>query len=159
MLRLHTNLKQISPIVVVSPLFDVLFLLLIFFVVYSSMVFQPGIPVELPESLDKNMRQVVIPTRKMVLVISKQRDTDGRQLMYFNNKVIRLEEFEQVFVEAISENRELRKAYLSSVSQQERPVLILMADKSTPHGTVSRIRALASSHKITVFDIYDGSGK
>lgn len=159
MLRLKTNLKQISPVVVISPLFDVLFLLLTFFIVNSSMVFQPGIPVELPESLDKKMRQVVIPARKMVLVISNQRDSKGEQLMYFNNKAVRLADFERVFVDTISENREIRHAYLSSVPKEDRPVLVLMADKSTPHGTVSQIRALAASHKITVFDIYDSSGK
>lgn len=155
MLRIKSNLKPASGAIASAPLIDVIFLLLIFFVLNSSLVFQPGITMELPETMNDEMFYSMIPAKKMVLVISGQREGEtGEQLMFFNNRQVRVGEFERVFREEIRKNHELIYAHSSELDQDDMPVLLLMADISTPHGLTSRVRSLAKKHGVTVFDVY-----
>ncbi len=155
MLRIKTNLKPASGAIASAPLIDVVFLLLIFFILNSSLVFQPGVPIELPEAMNKEMRYTMIPAKKMVLVISGQHDAEtGEQLMFFNNRQVKMHDFERVFREEIRKNREMIYAYSTEVKEEDMPVLVLMADITTPHGLISTIRSLARDRGVTVFDIY-----
>ena len=102
MLRIKSKLKPVSGAIASAPLIDVVFLLLIFFVLNSSLVFQPGITMELPDAMNEEMLHAMIPAKKMVLVISGQRDAvTGDQLMFFNNRQINESEFERAFREEI----------------------------------------------------------
>lgn len=159
MLRIKSKLKPVSGAIASAPLIDVVFLLLIFFVLNSSLVFQPGITMELPEAMNEEMLHAMIPAKKMVLVISGQRDVVTRdQLMFFNNRQISENEFERAFREEIRKTHEAIYAYKSELSKDDMPVLMLMADVSTPHGLTSKVRSLAKKHCVTVFDVY-GSKK
>jgi len=101
-----------------APMVDVVFLLLIFFVLSSSFVLQPGFKVDLQPSDVKTTGvfrgQVVTVTRENLLFYNQQRTTlEG-----------------------------LQKA-LQAAGQQRVQELIIKADKQVPHGTVVQIMTLA----------------
>jgi biopolymer transport protein ExbD len=101
-----------------APMVDVVFLLLIFFVLSSSFVLQPGFKVDLQPSDVKTTGtfrgQVVTVTRENLLFYNQQRTTlEG-----------------------------LQKA-LQAAGRQRVQELIIKADKQVPHGTVVQIMTLA----------------
>ncbi|OHB73426.1 MAG: hypothetical protein A2W17_11730 [Planctomycetes bacterium RBG_16_41_13] len=95
-----------------TPLVDMLFIILLFFLVTSTFIDQPNIQLELPTTKHT-------PTSKVdeqVLTISR----DGR--LFFQNEPVERKELIQV----------LKKAF----SQQTEKTLVLRADKNVPYGLV-----------------------
>src|SRR4030065_2152865 len=95
-----------------TPLVDMLFIILLFFLVSSPFIDQPNIQLELPTTKHT-------PTSKVdeqVLTISR----DGR--LFFQNEPVERKELIQV----------LKKAF----SQQTEKTLVLRADKNVPYGLV-----------------------
>ena len=95
-----------------TPLVDMLFIILLFFLVTSTFIDQPNIQLELPTTKHT-------PTSKVdeqVLTISR----DGR--LFFQNEPVERKELIQV----------LKKAF----SQQKEKTLVLRADKNVPYGLV-----------------------
>lgn len=66
----------------IAPLIDIIFLLLVFFMLTSSFIFQPGIKINLPRALTSE----VIQRENLILVI-----TEGN-LLYINERPIDCEE-------------------------------------------------------------------
>ena len=66
----------------IAPLIDVIFLLLIFFMLTSSFVSQPGIPVNLPKALTGQM----LKQKKIVLTITKD------NVFYLDNQKMDMKE-------------------------------------------------------------------
>jgi biopolymer transport protein ExbD len=66
----------------IAPLVDVIFLLIIFFMLTSSFVSQPGIPVNLPKALTGEM----LKQKKIVLTITKD------NVYYLDNKKMNMKE-------------------------------------------------------------------
>ncbi|WP_347273144.1 biopolymer transporter ExbD [Candidatus Kuenenia sp.] len=95
-----------------TPLVDMLFIILLFFLVTSTFIDQPNIQLELPTTKHT-------PTSKVdeqVLTISR----DGR--LFFQNEPVERKKLIQV----------LKKAF----SQQTEKTLVLRADKNVPYGLV-----------------------
>lgn len=95
-----------------TPLVDMLFIILLFFLVTSTFIDQPNIQLELPTTKHT-------PTSKVdeqVLTISR----DGR--LFFQNEPVERKELIQV----------LKKAF----SQKTEKTLVLRADKNVPYGLV-----------------------
>ena len=111
--------KRRKVIINITSLIDVLFLLLIFFMVSSTFVEQPGMKLELPESKSALTEKI----RDLVLQIN----ADGT--MTLNNENISLENLEDMF-----------KQMLPKLEEKS---LVLKADKSVPHGTVVKVMDLA----------------
>lgn len=108
-----------------TPLVDVVLLLLIFFVLTSSLIFNPGVRVDLPEST----ASTDVQTTDLVLTITDKNE------VYFRNKLISpLEEYEQL-------HTELRK--VKDAHGDETPRLIINADEKIPWGRVIRIMGIA----------------
>ena len=111
--------KQRKVIINITSLIDVLFLLLIFFMVSSTFVEQPGMKLELPESKSSTTEKI----KELILEINAD------QSMVLNQESVTLENLEQKF-----------KQLLPSLEEKS---LVLKADKSVPHGTVVKVMDLA----------------
>ncbi len=77
-MELEHGLKQID----IAPLIDMVFQLLIFFMLTSSFIMQPGIKVNLPRAVTSE----VVKYENLEVAISSE------NIIYINNKVITLQE-------------------------------------------------------------------
>jgi biopolymer transport protein ExbD len=99
----------------ITSLIDVLFLLLIFFMVSSTFLEQPGIRLELPDARSA----VVTEQRDYILYV----DPEGR--MFLNEEEVDTETLGDRLKEALPAMRE--------------GALILKADRRVPHGDIVRV--------------------
>ena len=111
--------KRRKVIINITSLIDVLFLLLIFFMVSSTFVEQPGMKLELPESKSSTTEKI----KELILEINPD------QSMMLNQESVTIENLEQKF-----------KDLLPSLEEKS---LVLKADKNVPHGTVVKVMDLA----------------
>lgn len=81
-MELEHGLKQID----IAPLIDVVFQLLIFFMLTSSFVMQPGIKVNLPKAVTSQ----VIEEENLVITVSSE------NVIYINEKVVSLNELKDL---------------------------------------------------------------
>jgi len=107
--------KRKRVLINITSLIDVLFLLLIFFMVSSTFVEQPGMDLELPESETSTMKEI----KDLVLQITP----DGK--LTLNSEEITME----VIEEKLREEHE----------QNTTAALILKADKEVKHGVIVRV--------------------
>ena len=130
------------------PLVNVIFLLLIFFMISSSLVFQPGIPVELPPSFDSSMRF----TDKLVVTLSKS------DLLFFNDSPVQWDEMERQLRDLVLNTR-LEQTKRSGrqaagggdAPRQRLPMIVIRADTSVPYGKIVEVMSLARSLNVGVF--------
>ncbi len=104
--------RYIKPVINIASLVDVLFLLLIFFMVTSAFVEQPNIKLELPSTKHSDVSKI----DRAVLTIAR----DGQ--LFLQDKP----------VEKKSLEKELRRIILDTGDE----VLVLKADKMVPYGNV-----------------------
>ncbi len=104
--------RYIKPVINIASLVDVLFLLLIFFMVTSAFVEQPNIKLELPATRHSEVSKV----ERTVLTISR----DGQ--LFLKEKPVEKQNLE----------KELRRLRLDTGEE----VLVLKADKMVPYGDV-----------------------
>jgi len=106
----HIKLERTLRTIDIAPLIDVVFLLLIFFMLTSSFIFQPGIRVNLPRAITSDM----LSEENAIITITAE------NLIYYNQRLVTLKELSAV----------LKKAASSRL-----PVLI-KADKKTALGRI-----------------------
>lgn len=98
-----------------TPLVDMLFIILLFFLVTSTFIEQPNIKLELPTTKHTPTSKI----EEQVLIISR----DGR--LFFRNEPVARKDLIPV----------LKKAF----SQQTEKTLVLRADKNVPYGLVVNV--------------------
>jgi len=103
----------------ITSLIDVLFLLLIFFMVSSTFLEQPGMKLELPEAKSSEVTRV----EKLILYISPHGE------LLFNDKPVPIDSLQQVLV--------------SAIPSAEEKTLTLKADKTVQVGTVVKVMDIA----------------
>ena len=96
----------------ITSLIDVLFILLIFFMVTSTFLEQPGMKLELPKAKSANVENV----ENLVVYI------DADRQVFLNDKPVAIDRLKKQLAELIKEGEE--------------PTLVLRADKTVPHGLV-----------------------
>jgi len=111
----------------IAPLIDVIFLLLIFFMLTSSFIFQPGIKINLPKALTSE----VIQKENLIIII-----TEGNAL-YINERSVGAEEL---------------SSRLKIAARQSRPILI-KADRRVALGKVVEIWDLCRREGIQKINI------
>jgi biopolymer transport protein ExbD len=121
-----THCQMSKGLVDPAPLVDVVFLLLLFFILSSPFVMQSGFGVRLPSS---NAPTV---TTFQSLVVTVTRDN----LLFFNNQPTTIEKFEQSLRESVRRGRGRE--------------LIIKADQQVPFGTVIQIMSIAHQAGIIV---------
>lgn len=107
--------RFVKPIINIAPMIDVLFLLLIFFMVTSTFVEQPNVKLDLPKTKYSKTSEI----DKLQLIITRY----GK--IFLQDEVIALSELEEV----------LR----GIIPQLEKKTLVLKADKDVPYGTIIKI--------------------
>ena len=120
-----THCQMSKGLVDPAPLVDVVFLLLLFFILSSPFVMQSGFGVDLSAS------SVMTRSSFQSLVVTVTRDN----LLFFNNQPTTIEKFEQLLREAIQQGRGRE--------------LIIKADRQVAFGTVVQIRSVALKAGIT----------
>ncbi len=103
----------------VTSLIDVMFILLIFFMVTSTFLEQPGMKLELPEAKSASIEKI----EKMVVYI------DADQQVYFNDKPVALDR--------------LKDQLSSALKRSQKSTLVLRADEHVPHGLVVHVMDIA----------------
>jgi biopolymer transport protein ExbD len=104
--------RYIKPVINIASLVDVLFLLLIFFMVTSAFVEQPNIKLELPATRHSEVSKI----DRVVLTLAR----DGQ--LFLQDKPVDKKNLE----------KELRRVILDTGDE----VLVLKADKMVPYGDV-----------------------
>lgn len=117
-MQFHDSKKR-KVIINITSLIDVLFLLLIFFMVSSTFVEQPGMKLELPESKSAASEKI----KDLILEIK----TDDSLIL--NNEPVSIDNLENKFKELLP--------------NLEEKSLVLKADKNVSHGTVVAVMDLA----------------
>ncbi len=117
-MQFHDSKKR-KVIINITSLIDVLFLLLIFFMVSSTFVEQPGMKLELPESKSAASEKI----KDLILEIK----TDDSLIL--NNEPVSMDNLENKFKELLP--------------NLEEKSLVLKADKNVSHGTVVAVMDLA----------------
>lgn len=90
-IELEHGLRQID----IAPLIDIVFQLLIFFMLTSSFVMQPGIKVNLPKAVTSE----VVKFENIELVISSE------NIVYLNAKIITMQELKTLLTQAAGRNQ------------------------------------------------------
>jgi len=80
--RKHLKLERTLRTIDIAPLIDVVFLLLIFFMLTSSFIFQPGIKVRLPRAITSEM----LSEKTAVITVTAE------NLIYYNQKLVTIKE-------------------------------------------------------------------
>jgi biopolymer transport protein ExbD len=124
--KIKTRLKIIKGEYFFVPLVDVIFLLLIFFVLSSSFVQVSAIDIKLP-----SVQGQLTSAEKLVVTIDKN------NRYYFNDQVMDLKTLKE------------QLAKISTKYQIES--IIVRADKDTPHGVVTEVLALANTLNLNVY--------
>jgi biopolymer transport protein ExbD len=149
-MRIRTNLKVVSGCLDIAPLVDVIFLLLIFFMLSSSLVFQPGIPVELPKSKTISMSAA----EKIVITITRS------NLLFFNDNPVEWENLEGQLSElAYSSKMALAKRRPGEEPGHYSPKVVLRADTHVPYEKIVEVMDLARSLNLGVYLATDAPRK
>jgi biopolymer transport protein ExbD len=112
-----------------APMVDVVFLLLIFFVLSSSFVMQPGFHVDLQPS----KLMAASPYQGLVVTITRE------NILFFNEQRTTMEGLQKALKEAGRRGQDAE--------------LIIKADKQVAHGTVVEIMSMATEAGITAVNI------
>ena len=107
-IELEHGLRQID----IAPLVDVIFQLLIFFMLTSSFIIPSGIRVNLPKAVTSQM----VKSRSLEILIS------GENVIYLDGRVVNIQELEPILQELQTRNQPLlikadRRAQLGRVVQ------------------------------------------
>lgn len=97
-----------------TPLVDVVFQLIIFFMLSSSFIMQPGIKVKLPKA-----ETTEIMRQKEIFI-----DITENGIIFFEGKQVPLERIEDLFKEVIRNKKD------------EEIIVVIRGDKETKHGIV-----------------------
>jgi biopolymer transport protein ExbD len=108
----------------ITPLVDVLLILIVFFAITSTFLEQPGIKLQLPKATTSDLQKI----EKAVLIISKSSE------LFFRDKKITLEELPGI----------LEVAMEISLDKS----LIISADEKVEHGLVVSIMDLARQNGV-----------
>ncbi len=142
MTRIRPNLKVFSGRPDLIPLITVMFLLLLFFVISSSLVFQAGVPVELPQAVKPDMRA----TDKIVITVTRN------DLLFFNDKPVKWEELERELRELAYDSRKAATFRAGpGAPTGHAPAVLLRADRNVPYARIMEVVSLTRSLNLGVY--------
>jgi biopolymer transport protein ExbD len=146
-IRTRTHLAPVAGQPDLIPLINVVFLLLIFFMLSSSMVFQAGIPVELPVAAQPEMRAA----EKLIATVT------ANGLLFFNDKPLDWDDLERELRGVVHDRREVLSRRQPEGAGDGGLLLVLRADRSAPYARVVEIMALARAQNLGVYLVTDPS--
>lgn len=123
-MRFLTNQKKSGSLLNITPLIDVLFILIIFFAVSSTFLEQPGIKLALPEAKKTDLQKI----EKAVLFVTADKK------ILFRDKEISIENLGPMLKDAMDQSLD--------------HALIVNADKQVTHGFVVQIMDIARQNGV-----------
>jgi biopolymer transport protein ExbD len=114
-MKLNRRHKSFTTIIYLAPMTDMVFQVLLFFIISSSFVVEPGIKINLPKSKTSELQV----QQKMMITINES------QQIFIDKKEVDLKNLEQ-------------KIKLLLPYYKEK-VVIIRADKNVPHGLVVEV--------------------
>ncbi len=148
-MRTRSHLKIFSGKLDFVALVDLLFLLLIFFLVGTSLVFQPGIPVDLPPAHGLPAS----PAEKIIVTIAR----DGS--VFLNDRPVPEYQLQSRLRETV-EGRTAFTAERLNLQTGDRaesrpPRIVIRADRNVNHEKIVEVMSLARSLGLGVYLITD----
>ncbi len=126
--------EQDETAIELTPLIDVVFLLLIFFMISTTFTKETSLKINLPESSGEQV--AVVPTSVEIQI--------GAQSQYA------IATDSEVAAKAlINSNRDTLKRALESYQSQEKLLLIIRADRKAPHEAVIKVMDVAQELGLT----------
>lgn len=122
-MELEHGLRQID----IAPLIDIVFQLLIFFMLTSTFVVQPGIKINLPKAVTSE----VIRFENIEILVTSESVT------YLNGKVVTMQELKKLFQQAVKKNQ----------------TILIKADKRASLGKIVEIWDLARDSGVIQINI------
>ena len=152
--RARTNVKIVAGPVPLAPLVDVVFLLLIFFMISSSLVFWPGLRVETRAQLPPSRTKSMTAADKLVITMTRA------DLLFFNDTPVSWDALELRLKEAVLSSDPIgEKQNATSPTQKKQarrlPLVVLRADTNIPYGKIVEIISLARSLDLGVYLVTD----
>ena len=127
-MRFKNREKNDSFSIDIAPLVDVVFLLLIFFMLSTTFEINPGLKVNLPESSTKEVEK---KPKNIKIVITKKGE------IFFNNQKVDLNTLNKKFKQV----------------KNKKTLIIIQADKYSYHGTVVSVMDIAKVNGLNNFAI------
>lgn len=93
----HTQLEHGLGQIDIAPLIDMVFQLLIFFMLTSSFIFQSGIKVNLPRAVTSE----IVQEENLIITVSRE------NIVYLNNRVVTIKELREALAKVVKTNRPL----------------------------------------------------
>ncbi len=118
--------RRVEPVVDVTPLIDIIFQLVLFFMVSTTFVSAPGIEVDLPRSSSDTVL----------------RDTDDLNIWVSNDGAVYIEEDAVDF-------KGLTEALSEAARRNPSTLVVIKADKEVGHGRVVTVMDAARSRGLT----------
>ncbi len=112
----------------ITPLVDVVFQLLIFFMLTSNFIYQPSIKINLPKAVTSE----VVHEKSLTLTINKE------GLLYFNDKLI---------------SEKALKEELVQGAKSHKAIMLIKADRGTELGQVVKIWDLCRESGMTQINV------
>jgi biopolymer transport protein ExbD len=128
-MKLERRHKPLSGLIELTPMLDVILLLLIFFILSSALVAQPGIRVDLPRGLLATGYRSNEWIITVVLEPETKEKKEPQPLIFFNDQLIALGEVSSKLLEVNP--------------QKENFTLIIKCDRKVPQGILIDIMNLA----------------
>jgi len=161
--EIPTNARIIAGPMPLAPLVDVVFLLLIFFMLSSSLVFWPGLRVDTKVQLPASETNSMNAADKLIITMTRA-DVSHPGLLFLNDKPVNWDELKLTLKEAVLSSRRVsaRRQGLddtaeTAVADARAPLVVLRADKSIPYGRIVQVMSLARSLNLGVYLVTDSN--
>ena len=141
-MRFKTNVRIFRGRMDMAPLIDVMFILVVFFLISTSYDFQPGHKVNLPVSTAP-----LVAGDKLVVVVTTKGDAtkDENIVFFFNNEQVSLEDLN------VKLNERINKRSITLPGTKTRyPTISLKVDQNVPHKYVQKIFQIAYGRRVRV---------
>ena len=145
MIQLEPKLKVKSGPLEVIPVLSLLFILLVFLLVSTSLVFQQGVKADLLPEVKAAELQM---SDKLVIALVIQ---DGEAHVFFNSRPCSWQQLDQRLSEAVQQHTRLQED-----GQQRRPVISVRAAKNVDYGDVMKVIDLALRMQVEVILVSAG---
>jgi len=148
-MRIRSSLKIFSGKLDFISLIDLFFLLLIFFLVSTAMIFQPGIPIDLPPS----HTDTASASEKIIITITGAND------IFLNDQPVPKQELQQELQRIVENRTSFTMSRLNlknnEPSSMTAPRVVLRADQKVSFEQIAEVVSLARSLGLGVYLLTD----
>ena len=145
-MRFKTNVRIFRGRMYLAPLVDVMFILVIFFLIRTSYDFQTGYKVDLPVS----NAPIVVGDKLVVVIATKGEGVDVTKpeniIYFFNNEAVSVEDLSIRLNDRINK----RSITLPEDGGSRYPTISLKVDKNVPHQYVQKVFQIAYERRVQV---------